>query len=84
MGARQAHWASVPHQLSVSLLWWVSKEDFLMLQAASSLCEWSAGATAFFLDGFTSHGDAKREGRSLTSKAQSRPHQDLSADSEPS
>jgi len=45
--AWQAHWVSAPHQLSISLLWWVNKEDCVMLQAASSLCQWSAGATVF-------------------------------------
>lgn len=62
----QALGAAVPHQLSVSLLWWVSKVDCVTPQAASSLCERLAGAPAFFLDRFTSHGDGKGEGRSLT------------------
>lgn len=61
MQARQAHWESTPHQLSVSLLWCVSKEYFWMLQAAFLLCEWSAGTTAFCLNVFTSHENAKGE-----------------------
>lgn len=40
--------------------------DCVTLQAASSLCEWLAGAPVFFLDGFTLHGDAKGGARSLT------------------
>lgn len=71
-------------QLSASLLCGVSKDDILMLRAASSLCEWSVGATAFFWGGFTPHGDNKGGGRSLIQKAQSRLPQHLNADSESS
>lgn len=54
------------HLRSVSLCFGGLAKIFVMLWAASFLCKWSAGAPAFLLGGFTSHGDAKGEGRSLT------------------